>query len=108
MSDLMREAAYLRSIADGEHAAAVHRAREQFAREKAVIDAAFDAEHDRARDAGFVSIDEWRRLRDRPRPSYAEIEAKRDAMIKAADEILNREIGRIFDRKTLRADPQSC
>ena len=99
MSDLMREAAYLRSIADGEHAAAVAAAREQFAREKAIIDAAFDAEHDRARDAGFVSIDEWRRLRDRPRPSYAEIEALLAARIAAADNILNLAICRIFDRK---------
>jgi hypothetical protein len=99
MTDLMREAAYLRSIADGEHTAAVQRARELFAAEKAIIDAAFDKVFDDARDAGFVSIDEIKRLRDRPRPSYAEIEAKRDAAIAWEDEVLNREIGRIFDRK---------
>jgi hypothetical protein len=99
MSDLAREAAYLRSIVTAEHDAAVARAREQFKADKNAIDAAFDAEFDRARDAGFVSIEEIRRLRERPRPSYAEIEAKRDAAIAHADEILNRAIGRIFDRK---------
>jgi hypothetical protein len=99
MSDLMREAAYLRSLADGEHAAAVQRAREQFAVAKDTIDREFDKVFDDARDAGFVTLDEIKRLRDRPRPSYAEIEAKRDAAIAHADEILNRAIGRIFDRK---------
>ena len=99
MTDLMREAAYLRSLADGEHDAAVARAREQFTADKNAIDAAFDAEFDRARDAGFVSIEEIRRLRERPRPSYAEIEALLAARIAAADNILNLAICRIFDRK---------
>jgi hypothetical protein len=99
MTDLMREAAYLRSIATAEHDAAVARARELYTAEKNAIDAEFDAEFDRARDAGFVTLDEIKRLRDRPRPSYAEIEARRDAAIAQADEILNREIGRIFDQK---------
>jgi hypothetical protein len=88
----------LRAAAVAVHEAAITAAREQFAAERDAIDRAFDAEFDRAREAGFTHLEEIRRLRDRPRPSYAEIEAKRDKAIAAADQVLDVEIGRIFDK----------
>src|ERR1700704_153397 len=89
----------LRAAAVAEHEAALKGAREQFAAEKDAIDREFDKVFDDAREAGFVTLDEIKRLRDRPRPSYAEIEAKRDAAIADADQVLDREIGHIFDKR---------
>jgi hypothetical protein len=99
MAGLSEERHELRAAAVAIHEAALKVAREQFAAEKDAIDRAFDLAFDAARDAGFVTLDEIHRLRDRPRPSYAEIVAKRDAAIAVADMVLDKEIGRIFDKR---------
>jgi hypothetical protein len=89
----------LRALADATHKAAIEEARAQFRAEKDAIDREFDKVFDDARDAGFVTLDEIKRLRDRPRPSYAEIEVLLAARIAAADNILNLAICAIFNRK---------
>jgi hypothetical protein len=99
VAGLSEERQARRDAANARYKAAVEAAQAQFAVERDAIDREFDKVFDDAREAGFVSIDEIRRLQARPRPEYREAKAKREAAVHAADEELNRKICAIFDRK---------